>query len=106
MVASNVFENLPNPLNGEIFQDLLQAEHLRIERIISRGHHSPEGFWYDQEHHEWVMVLKGRAGLTLEGTEGVTILNPGDWVNIPAHCRHRVEWTEPHTETVWLAVHY
>ena len=33
----------------------------KIERIVSRGHASPEDFWYDQEENEWVMVVKGTA---------------------------------------------
>ncbi len=106
MNLSNVFENLPQDLKEEFFEDLLRMPRLRIERIVSRGHGTPKGFWYDQKQHEWVMVLKGRAGLNMEGCGNVLVLNPGDWVNIPARCRHRVEWTEPDEETIWLAIHY
>ncbi len=106
MNLSNVFQGIPSDLREEFFEELLRTAELRIERIVSRGHGSPEGFWYDQEQHEWVMVLKGKAGLNMEGHGEIMILGPGDWVNIPARCRHRVEWTHAEEETVWLAIHY
>ncbi len=74
----------------------------RVERIVSRGQASPPGFWYDQDEDEWVIVLRGRARLELEGG-AVLELAAGDWVDLPAHCRHRVDWTDPEVETVWLA---
>ena len=77
----------------------------RIERIVSQGHASPEDFWYDQDQDEWVLVLKGAARLRFEGEEPVE-MEPGAHVNIPAHKRHRVEWTTPDEPTIWLAVHY
>lgn len=46
---------------------MLEATNLRIEQIISFGHSSPEGFWYDQDQHEWVLALKGAARLSIEG---------------------------------------
>lgn len=78
---------------------------IRLERIVSRGHASPEGFWYDQATDEWVMLAAGNAGLIFEGEEQARIMAPGDWVFIPAHARHRVEWTDPENDTVWLALH-
>jgi cupin 2 domain-containing protein len=75
----------------------------RIERIVSRGHRSPEGFWYDQREWEWVVVVSGRARLELEG-QGEIALAAGDWLEIPARARHRVTWTDPSCPTVWLAV--
>lgn len=83
---------------------LLESPGVRIEQIVSQGHSSPEGFWYDQEQSEWVAVLTGAARLKFE--DRTVEMNPGDFVNIPAHTRHRVEWTTPHEPTVWLAVHY
>jgi cupin 2 domain-containing protein len=74
------------------------------EFIVHKGHKSPKGFWYDQQEHEWVMVLKGAARLQLE--DRVVELKVGDWINIPAHKKHRVEWTTPDEPTVWLAVFY
>lgn len=84
--------------------------HLRIVRLVSRGHSSPDGFWYDQEEHEWVVLLSGAAVLSYEdGVSGevrALAMKPGDWLRIPPHTRHRVESTAPDTPSVWLAVHW
>lgn len=102
--GKNIFADLPPDLPDELFTTLLDASGVRIERIISHGHASPEGFWYDQPQHEWVVLLKGAARLRFENK---TIeLEPGDFVNIPAHTKHRVEWTTPAEPTIWLAVFY
>ncbi|MDB5392074.1 MAG: Cupin domain protein [Planctomycetaceae bacterium] len=106
MTSKNLYADLPEHLPDELFSTLLTAADVRIERIISRGHASPEGFWYDQDQHEWVIVLRGAARLRLEGEEPPIELRVGDFVNIPAHRRHRVEWTTPNEPTVWLAVFY
>lgn len=78
---------------------------MRVKRIVSRGHSSPPGFWYDQDETEYVVVLVGGAKLELEGGEART-LEPGDWIEIPPHVRHRVASTRPDQDTVWLAVFY
>ncbi len=78
---------------------------IRIERIISKGHSSPQSGWYDQDKNEWVLLLKGEAVL-LFADESSANLKSGDFINIPAHKKHKVEWTDPDTETIWLAVHY
>jgi len=103
---ANLLADLPRHLPDEQITTLLKAGHVRIERIVSHGHSSPEGFWYDEEEHEWVMVLKGAARLRFEGEEQPVPMKPGDWVHIPAHQKHRVEWTTQEEPTVWLAVHY
>jgi cupin 2 domain-containing protein len=102
----NLFSNIPDDLADELLETLLDAESVRIERIVSHGHASPEGFWYDQEQHEWVVVLRGAARLQFDDDDKLVEMRPGDYVNIPAHKRHRVEWTIPDAPTVWLAVHY
>jgi cupin 2 domain-containing protein len=101
----NIFDCIPDNLDEEIFQQLVDGEGVRIERIISSGHSSPESGWYDQDRNEWVLVLKGEAILLLEGDLPVN-LKVGDFINIPAHQKHRVEWTDPDSKTIWLAVHY
>ena len=101
---TNIFTDLPQRLPDEVFTTLLKSDNVRIERIVSHGHSSPEGFWYDQDQHEWVMVLKGRAKLRI-GNDLIE-MKAGDFVNISAHMKHRVEWTTPDEPTVWLAVHY
>ena len=102
---TNLFADLPASLPEELFQTLLSAPGLRIERIVSLGHANPEGFWYDQAEHEWVLLLSGAARLRFEGEEALE-MGPGSFVNIPARRRHRVEWTDPKRPTVWLAIHY
>lgn len=104
-VPHDLFAGIPGVLPEELNQTLLESGSMRIERIVSRGHASPEGFWYDQEQNEWVVLLSGRARLRFEGEEPLE-LHPGSCVNIPAHTRHRVDWTDPSQPTIWLAVHY
>lgn len=99
----NLFTDLPTTLPEELVEVLAKKHHVRIERIVSTGHASPEGFWYDQDEAEWVVVLKGTAELAFEDGKSVQMM-PGDHVLIPAHRKHRVEWTTPEEPTVWLAV--
>jgi cupin 2 domain-containing protein len=77
---------------------------MRVERIVSTGQSSPPGFWYNQSEDEFVVLLTGAARLRFELGDITYELKPGDWVAIPAHTRHRVEWTQHHPPTVWLAV--
>lgn len=100
----NVFADIPQHLPKELVTTLVNARNVRIERILSRGQCSPEGFWYDQPESEWVLVLQGHARLTFE--DEVVEMRVGDSVVIPPHRKHRVEWTPPHETTVWLAVHF
>lgn len=102
----NLFSPIQSNPAEESFLDLLRGKDFRIERIVSRGHRSPEGFWYDQPRPEWVLLLKGAARLAIEGKEQPICLNEGDYCLLSAHLRHRVEWTAEDRETVWLAVHY
>ncbi len=102
----NIFENIHDHIPEELFQKILQTENLKVERIVSKGHSSEEDHWYDQEENEWVILLKGSAGLLFEGDKKVVVLRKGDFINIPARTKHRVEWTDPEMVTVWLAIHY
>lgn len=103
-MITNLFTDVPANLPDELLATLLEANNLRIERIVSHGHASPEGFWYDQDENEWVILLKGAARLRFN--DNVMELKPGDFVNIPAHKKHRVEWATPNEPTIWLAVFY
>lgn len=106
-MADNLFSTLPTAVrHDEIFETILAQPGLRIERIVSNGQASPEGFWYCQTQGEWVVVLQGAAGLQLEGETSERVLRVGDYLHIPAQCRHRVNWTQKEEFTVWLAVHY
>jgi len=102
----NVYAEIPATLPNELIEVLASADHVRIERIVSHGHVSPPSFWYDQPQHEWVIVLKGAARLRFEDAAELVEMKPGDFVHIPAHRRHRVEWTTPEEPTIWLAVHF
>jgi cupin 2 domain-containing protein len=102
----NLLADIPESLDEENFQNLLQSGSVRVERIVSHGHASPPSFWYDHDEGEWVLVLKGAAILEFEGELESLRLLPGDHVNIPPHRRHRVAWTAPDEPTVWLAVFY
>ncbi len=102
---ANLHDDLPAELPQEVFSDLLSAGSVRIERILSRGQTSPDSGWYDQDEHEWVLVLQGGGELTFDNGDCIR-LGPGDYLNIPAHRRHRVSWTDPDQTTIWLAVFY
>ena len=102
--VTNIFDELPPHLPKELVQTLIQAADVRIERIVSHGHASPADFWYDQPQHEWVMVLKGATRLQFEN--GMIEMQPGDFVNILAFQKHRVDWTTPDEPTIWLGVRY
>ena len=101
----NIFNNIPKTLKDELFEDIITTDNLKIERIVSYGHTSPQTGWYESQENEWVIVLKGKAVLSFEDSEDVK-LNAGDYVNIAAFLKHKVSWTQAHTETVWLAIHY
>jgi len=104
--VKNLFEGIPAILAEEKVDSLLETPALRVERIVSRGQASPPGFEYDSEEQEWVLLLRGNAGLSFSGKDDLVILKPGDSLLIPAHARHRVEWTDPTQETIWLAVFF
>ncbi|MFQ5543441.1 MAG: cupin domain-containing protein [Nitrospiria bacterium] len=105
MDINNIFDSIPEHLDEEICEVIIQSDHVKIERIISKGHQSPESGWYDQERNEWVIVLKGEAVISFEDGKEVN-LNVGSYLNIRAHKKHKVRWTNPKTETIWLALYY
>ena len=100
----NLFDDLPDAARDELVEELVTGSHVRIERIVSTGQRSPDGYWYDQEEREWVVVLKGRAELRFEDETDSRVMLPGDFADIEAHRRHRVETTSSDEPTVWLAV--
>jgi cupin 2 domain-containing protein len=106
MKIKNIFNDIPSNLSKEILDEIILTDKIRIERIISKGQTSPENFWYDQEENEWVIVIKGKAKLKIIDEDELIELNEGDYINIPSHKKHRVEWTDPESETIWLAVFY
>src|SRR5215207_8727846 len=102
-MTANLFADLPADLPAELTHTLAAGPGVRVERIVSRGHSSPPGFWYDQDEHELVILIQGHARVAIEG-EGELDLSPGDWLDLPAHSKHRVTFTDPHVDTIWLAV--
>ncbi len=104
--SANLFDNLPTVGRDEDVSTLLETSGARLVRIVSTGQATPEGVWYDQADNEWFVVLRGGAGLRVEGEDDVRVLSAGDYVDIPAGLRHRVEWTDTDEPTVWLALHY
>ena len=102
----NILSNIPTTIPHEITEILLQDNWIRIERIVSQDHASADDFWYDQTEHEWVMIIKGSAVLQIEGIDEPVAMGPGDYIQIPAHQRHRVIRTIPDEPTIWLAVSY
>jgi len=106
MEIKNIFADIQGSTPEEVFETLLDKGHLKIERIISTGQSTPVGEWYDQDRAEWVIMLTGNAGLSFRGDSEIRVLKPGDYLLIPAHTIHRVEWTDSREKTIWLAVHY
>ncbi len=107
-MKENLFSNIPVELPDELATVLAESNNVKIERIVSDGHASPAGFWYDQEQHEWVLLVSGSAVLSIEkgtGTERVE-MSPGDYLLIPARQRHRIESTAADEKTIWLTVFY
>ena len=103
---TNLFADLPESLSDELFEELVVHKSFKLERIVSTGHVTVPGEWCDQDRDEWVVLLRGAARLRFEADNRMEELRPGDYVQIPAHCRHRVEWTTPDQPTVWLALHF
>ncbi len=100
----NLFANIPSNLPQELIETILSKPNVRIERIVSHGQSSLEGFWYDQDQNEFVVIIQGAARLRFEDSEFE--MKPGSFIDIPAHKRHRVEWTDSQQQTIWLAIHY
>ena len=104
--AGNLGRGLPaGPTATELTETLCGRAGLRIERIVSTGQATPEGEWYDQADDEFVLLVAGAARLLIAGETEPRELHPGDWLFLPAHCRHRVTWTASDKPTVWLAIH-
>jgi cupin 2 domain-containing protein len=103
--SGNLLADVPKNLPAEQIFTLASSPGATIERIVSTGQASPPGFWYDQDATEWVFLMAGSAGILIEGESIARVLGPGDFMEIPAHVRHRVEWTDAGKATVWLTVH-
>jgi len=101
----SLLASLPTHLTEEVFETLIARPGVRLERILSMGHATPKGTWFDQGGDEWVLLVQGSARLRIEGQNDLVPMETGDSLWLPAHCRHRVEWTDPDKVCIWLALH-
>lgn len=107
IATGNLKSNVPaQPISEEIFDTLIERSGVKVERIVSTGQVTAQGAWYDQQKDEWVVVIAGSARLRIEGEKEDRALSEGDWIYLPAHCRHRVTWTQAEPPTIWLALHF
>lgn len=104
-MLNNIYSNLPDASAQEIFEDLLIRPGVKVERIVSEGQSTPPEDWLVSDWDEWVLLLQGKACLMFFDDSRTVELTAGDYLMIPAGERHRVEWTDPDGQTVWLAVH-
>lgn len=102
----NLFRSIPQHLPEELFETLAESSQVRVERIVSRRHITPQTDIYDQAWDEWVVLLQGEARLWLEDQPIEVCLSPGDYLLIKAHTKHRVTYTSEASDTIWLAVHF
>lgn len=105
-ISGNLYVDLPDSLPEELIENLIVSKNVRVERIVSTGQASRDGFWYDQDETEWVVVLCGEAELEFEDQSERQHLQSGDYILIPNHRKHRVSWTTPDEPTVWFAVFF
>lgn len=104
MEKKSIFSDII-PSDNEEFLKIVEKPNIKIERIVSSGQSTPEGFWYNQKQHEFVIIIQGNAVLEFEEFDDVT-LKTGDYIDIPPHCKHRVRQTSLIEETIWLAIFY
>ena len=103
--AGSLGRGLPaGQLAAELAESLCQREGLRIERIVSTGQRRLTANGTIRT------VTSGccswpapRASSSMARTGSASL--PPEIVLLPAHCRHRVTWTECDPPTVWLAIH-
>lgn len=100
----NIYNGFDDSVKKEAEEILFTADNARLVRIKSVGHTSPEGFWYEQEEDEWVMVAGGVGEIEWSGGEKVR-LEAGDCLFIPAFKKHRVSYTSDDPPCIWLAVY-
>jgi len=103
-INMNLFKITRMPGDEELVEQLIPDHGTGIERIISCGHSSPAGFWYNQERDEWVALLQGEAEISWKSGRSL-VMKAGDWIFIPAGEEHRIEWTSEKPPCIWLAIH-
>lgn len=103
--SQNLFSGIPDSLPDELIDTMHSSHGIRIERIISDGHSSEADFWYDQDEHEWILLVQGEASIIYPDESEIT-LKAGDYLLIPAHRKHRVSRTDHRQKTIWLAIFF
>ncbi|NVN95775.1 MAG: cupin domain-containing protein [Bacteroidetes bacterium] len=104
-MTKNLFENIKPTSDKEVIKVLLQNKNITIERIVSYGFHTPDGYWYNEDKNEWVILLAGEAELEFKDGE-IKKLKAGDYVLIPANQEHRVKSTSSEPNCIWLCFYY
>jgi len=105
-MIKNIFQDIPQGLSEELIETLSESKDVKVERIVSQGQKTESNTWYNQDKNEFILLVQGEAKLEFEEKEENIHLKPGDYLVIPAHKKHRVEWTPSKEDTVWLTVHY
>ena len=105
MTKKSILKDIPKDLKDEFFEDILVSENLQIERIVSYGHTSPKEGWHNQNKNEWVILIDGEAIISFKDSDDIK-LKKGDYLNIERNVEHKVSWTKPKSETIWLAIFY
>jgi len=100
----NIYELTQGLNHLEIFEQIVSGKNIQIERIVSTGQTTTSGQWYDQELDEWVILLQGEAELAYADNTRIK-LKAGNYLLIPAHTKHRVEYTSIEPPCIWLAVY-
>ncbi|NMB81854.1 MAG: cupin domain-containing protein [Ignavibacteria bacterium] len=103
--VKNIFHDIPEKSDEEFLEVLFQNNFLKMERIVSEGHSSPKNFWYDQDKNEFVLLLSGNAIISFEDGNSIELF-PGDYFIIPAHKKHRVDYTDPNEKNVWFTLFF
>lgn len=103
MTPENIFSHIAETGEEEQFNLLLKSPNCRIDRIVSAGHSSPKGFWYDQENDEFILLVQGEATIEFED-RGMVTMKAGDYLLIPQGCKHRLENSSVDPVCIWLCV--
>ncbi len=75
---NNILKNIPKNLPDELVDILAEGKKFRLERVVSKGHTSPKGFWYDQVENEFILLLKGEAEVLFKDDAKPIRLSEGD----------------------------
>ena len=100
----NLLKSIPKNISKELFETLVENEHIHIERIISQGHTSPKKGWYNQEKNEWMSMAVRKLNETIKknNTEMDNLLYEKD-AHLAAWLAH-FEKTKVEVNTMYMAM--